>query len=174
MGIRSLGTRVVVGTIASLLVSASALAADLKIAYVDQRQAIASSTRGREAQKILSDLAAKMQSELQPLQEEYQRLGSELEAQRYVLTGDAIEERRIDLEKKRRDLERELQKAQEELQIEERKMLAPLVKEIGEAIQEIGKDKDYALILDRSSPGVLYIEDGLDITELVIKRLNED
>ena len=121
MGIRSLGSRVVLGAIASLLVSVSALAADLKIAYVDQRQAIANSTRGQEAQKMLTDLAAKMQGELQPQQEEYQRLGSELEAQRYVLTGDAIEERRIDLEKKRRDLERELQKAQEELQIEERK-----------------------------------------------------
>jgi outer membrane protein len=174
MGIRSLGSRVVLGAIAGLLVSASALAADLKIAYVDQRQAIASSTRGQEAQKILTDLAAKMQGELQPQQEEYQRLGSELEAQRYVLTGDAIEERRIELEKKRRDLERELQKAQEELQIEERKMLAPLVKQIGEAIKEIGKDKDFALILDRSSPGVLYMEDGLDITELVIKLLNKD
>ena len=174
MGIRLLGSWFVLGTLASLLVPSMALAADLRIAFVDQRQAIISSARGREAEKILAELAAKIQGELEPQQEDLRRLGAELEAQRYVLTPEAIEERRLDLVKRGRDLDREVQKAQEELQLEERKMLGPLVRKFGEAVKEIGKDKDFALILDRASPGVLYLEDALDITELVVKRLNEN
>ena len=174
MGIRLLGSWFVLGALASLLVPSMALAADVKIAFVDQRQAIISSARGREAEKILAELAAKIQGELEPQQEDIRRLGAELEAQRYVLTPDAIEERRLDLVKRGRDLDREVQEAQEELQFEERKMLAPLVREFGEAVKEIGKDRDFSLILDRSSPGVLYLEDALDITELIVKRLNEN
>ncbi len=174
MGTRLLGSAFVLGTLASLLAPSFARAADVKIAFVDQRQAIISSTRGREAEKLLTELAAKIQGELEPQQEDLRRLGAELEAQRYVLTPEAIEERRLDLVKRGRDLEREVQEAQEELQLEERKMLAPLVKEFSEAVLEIGKDRDFSLILDRSSPGVLYLEDALDITELVVKRLNEN
>lgn len=171
MGIPRIGACVVLGTL--VLAPATPRAADLKIAFVDQRQAIVSSTRGRAAEKMLEELAAKKQGELAPQEEELRRLGSELEAQRYVLTSEAIEERRLELVKKRRDLEREVQEAQEELQIEERKVLAPLVKEFSEAVREIGRARELSLILDRSSPGVLYLEDALDITELVVKRLNE-
>jgi len=53
-------------------------------------------------------------------------------------------------------------------------MLSPLVKQFGETLQEIGKDKEFSLILDRSSPGILYMEDALDITELVVDRLNKE
>ncbi len=173
MGVRSLGSWAALGAITALMAPAAAPAAELKIAFVDQRQAIVSSTRGREAEKTLEELAARKQGELAPQEEEIRRLGAELEAQRYVLTSEAIEERRLEIVKKRRDLERDAQEAQEELQIEERKMLTPLVKEFGEAVQQIGRDKEFALILDRSSPGVLYLEDALDITELVVKRLNE-
>ncbi len=174
MGIRLLCSWFLLGALASLLVPSMALAADLRIAFVDQRQAIISSARGREAEKILAELAAKIQGELEPQQEDLRRMGAELEAQRYVLTPEAIEERRLELVKRGRDLEREVEEAQESLQLEERKMLTPLVREFTEAIQAIGKDKDFALILDRSSPGVLYLEDALDITELVVKRLNEN
>ncbi len=174
MGIRLLGSSFVLGALASLLGPSMALAADLKIAFVDQRQAIISSERGREAERILGELASKIQGELEPQQEDIRRLGAELEAQRYVLTPEAIEDRRLDLVKRGRDLDREVQEAQESLQLEERKMLAPLVKEFGLAVQEIGKDKDFSLILDRASPGVLYLQDALDITELIVKRLNEN
>ena len=39
-------------------------------------------------------------------------------------------------------------------------------------VKEIGRDKGFDLVLDRSTPGVLYSTDTLDITELVIKKLN--
>ena len=41
-------------------------------------------------------------------------------------------------------------------------------------MKEIGKDKGFDLVLDRSTPGVLYSTDSLDITDLVIKKLNEN
>ncbi len=174
MAKRGLRSWLALGGIAGLLVPTLAVGAELKIGFVDQRRAILSSTEGREAERVLQELATKKQQEIAPQEAELRRLGEELEAQRYVLTPQAIEGRRLDLVKKRNDLERKVQAVQEELQLQERKMLTPLVKRFGEAIQEIGRKEDLSLILDRSSPGVLYLEDGLDITEQVVEHLNEN
>ncbi len=174
MAKRGLRSWLALGGIAGLLVPTLAVGAELKIGFVDQRGAILTSTEGREAERVLRELATEKQQEIAPREEELRRLGAELEAQRYVLTPQAIEERRLDLVKKRNDLERAVQEVQEELQLVERKLLAPLVKRFGEAVQEIGKKEDLSLILDRSSPGVLYLEDGLDITERVVEHLNHN
>lgn len=173
MAIRLPGTWLTFGAIAALLVPAAALGAEFQAAFVDQQRAILGSTEGRAAEKAFNELATQKQAEIAPREEELRRLSSELEAQRYVLTPQAIEERRLELVKKSRDLERTKQEVTEQLQLEQRKTMAPLIKKLNEAVSAIGKEKKLSLILDRSSPGVLYLEDALDITELVIKRLNQ-
>lgn len=150
-----------------------AASADFKIGFVDQQKAILSSKEGQIAEKTLSELAQKKQGELEPKQQDLQRLGEELESQKFVLAKEVLEERRLDLVKRQRDLERQVQEAQEEIQIEQRRLVSPLAKRLNEVIQQIGKDKGFHLVLDKSSPGVLYFESGLDITDLVIKKLNE-
>ena len=159
---------------AALIVPTRAASAELKIAFVDQRKAIISSAKGKEAETALKALAEKKRGDLEPQAEEIQRLREEFEAQRFVLSEQALEERRLELVKRTRDLEREQQEAQEALQIEERKMLQPLVKRFDRTVKALGKDGDWDIILDRSSPGVLFFQDGLDITDSVIEQLNED
>jgi outer membrane protein len=156
-----------------LVMPGLAASADFKVGFVDQQKAILSSKEGQVAEKTLSDLAQKKQKELEPKQQELQRLGEELESQKFVLSKEVLEERRLDVMKRQRDLEREVQQAQEEIQIEQRRLVSPLAKRLGEVIQAIGKEKGFSLVLDQSSPGVLYSDGGLDITELVIKKLNE-
>jgi outer membrane protein len=80
----------------------------------------------------------------------------------------------IEFQSCQRDLERDFQGAKDELAVQNRKLLAPLAKKLEEAVKEIGKSKGFDLVLDRSTPGVIYSTDSLDITELVIKRLNEN
>ena len=161
--------------LAMLLAAAAprAEAADFKLGFVDPRRALMSSSQGREGEQVLSSLVQAKKKEIEPQEQEFRRLSEELEAQKFVLSKDALRERQIEVVKLRRDLERGMQEAQEDLQIEEQKMLAPLLKELEQAIREIGKDKGFDLILDRSNSGVLYYSDGLDITDIVIKRLNQ-
>ncbi len=172
MQLRTLGTGFALGT---LLAATAPLAeaADFKVGFVDPRRAIMSSSQGRQGEQFLSSMVEAKKKEIEPQEKEFRRLSEELEAQKFVLSKDALEERKIEVYKLGRDLEREMQEAQESLQIEERKMLGPLLKELEQAIREVGKDKDFDLILDRSNSGVLYYADGLDITDIVVKRLNE-
>ena len=162
------------GLALALFVPALPAAAEFKLAVVDQRRALLSSEGGKVAEKTLSELEDKKKKELEPRSAHCKKLQEDVEAQRFVLSEEAIQERMIEFQSCQRDLERDFQGAKDELAVQNRKLLAPLAKKLEEAVKEIGKSKGFDLVLDRSTPGVIYATDSLDITELVIKRLNEN
>ncbi len=174
MEIPGLRSRIVLGALAGLLLASSAAAAEsLRIAVVDQQRALNSSREGRAAEKILKSLAEKKRTQLEPVKRELERQGEEFQSQKYVLSRSALEERKLDLLKQERDLERSMREAQDDLEIEGRKLMQPLLKKIDQALQELGKDKDFTVILEKSDAAVLYAEESIDITDLVIQKLNE-
>jgi outer membrane protein len=160
------------GLALALFVPALPAFADFKLAVVDQRRALLSSEGGKAAESTLSQLEDKKKKELEPRSSKCKKLQEDVEAQRFVLSDEAIQERMIEFQSCQRDLERDFQAAKDELAVQNRKLLAPLAKKLEEAVKEIGKDKGFDLVLDRSTPGVLYSTDSADITELVIKKLN--
>ena len=159
--------------IALALAPAAAFAEEERIAFVDVRKALFTSKEGRNAQQQFSELQESKRDTLVPLRDELTRLGEEFERQKYVLSESALSEKRLDLMKRQRDLERDMRSAEEDLELEQVRLLQPVEKQVIQAIQEIGKEKGFSVILDRGAPGVVYHRDSLDITDLVVKRLNE-
>ena len=147
-------------------------AAEFKLAVVDQRRALLSSEGGKAAESTLSQLEDRKKKELEPRSAKCKKMQEDVESQRFVLSDEALQERMIEFQSCQRDLERDFQAAKDEITVQNRKLLAPLAKKLEEAVKEIGRDKGFDLVLDRSTPGVLYSTDTLDITELVIKKLN--
>ncbi len=165
---------IVIAACAGLLITGSAAAAEsVRIAVVNQQRALASSNDGRAAEKTLQSLMQKKRTQLEPLEQELKRQREEFESQRYVLSRSALEERKLDLLKQQRDLERSMREAEDDLEIENRKLRQPLLKRIETALSELGKEKDFTVILETKSAAVLYAEESIDITDLVIQKLNE-
>jgi outer membrane protein len=146
--------------------------AEVKVGFVDQRRGILSTQQGKEAEQSLSSLAEQKQKEMEPRQKSLEQKAGELEKQRYVLSREVFEERSLDLEKEKRELEREVSAARDELALHERRLLKPILDKWEKAVREIGEEKGFDVILDRSTPGVLFAKDALDITELVVQRVN--
>ena len=164
----------ILGALISLaLAPAASFAEEEGIAFVDVRKALFTSMEGRTAQKRFAELQEEKRSMLVPLRDELTRLGEEFERQKYVLSESALSEKRLDLMKRQRDLERDMREAEDELELEQVRLLQPVEKQVIAAIQEIGKEKGFSMILDRGAQGVVYHRDSLDITDLVVKRLNE-
>lgn len=174
MQIRTRRAGMSLGLALALIVPALPAFADFKLAVVDQRRALLSSEGGKAAESTLSQLEDKKKKELEPRSAKCKKMQEDVEAQRFVLSDDAIQEKMIEFQSCQRDLERDFQAAKDELAVQNRKLLAPLAKKLEDAVKEIGKDKGFDLVLDRSTPGVLYSTDAADITELVIKKLNEN
>ena len=174
MKIHRFSFQIAIAIFAGLLLAGPAAAAEsVRIAVVNQQRALASSNEGRAAEKALKSLMQKKRTELEPLEQELKRQQEEFESQKYVLSRSALEERKLDLLKRQRDLERSMREAEDDLEIENRRLMQPLVKRIEQALSEIGKEKDFTVILETKSTAVLYAEESIDITDLVIRKLNK-
>ena len=160
------------GLALALLVPALPAAADFKLALVDRQRALLSSDKGKEAEKTLSGMQDKKKKELEPRSNQCKKLQEDAESQKFVLSDDALQEKAIEFQRCQRDLERDFQAAKDELVVQQQKLLAPLAKKLEEVVNALGKEKEFDLILDRSTPGVLYAPDTTDVTDLVIKRMN--
>jgi len=161
------------GLALSLLAPALPAAADFKLALVDRQRALIASDKGKEAEKTLTDLQDKKKKELEPRSDKCKKIQEDAESQKFVMSDEAMQEKQIEFQRCQRDLERDFQAAKDELVVQQQKLLAPIAKRLEEIVSAIGKEKSFDLILDRSTPGVLYAPDALDVTDLVIKRLNE-
>lgn len=174
MKLHGFSFQIAIAIFAGLLLTGPAAAAEsVRIAVVNQQRALASSNEGRAAEKALKSLIQKKRTQLEPLEQELKRLQEEFESQKYVLSRSALEERKLDLLKRQRDLERSMREAEDDLEIENRRLMQPLVKRIEQALAEIGKEKDFTVILETKSAAVLYAEESIDITDLVIRKLNK-
>jgi outer membrane protein len=155
------------------LLSPALAAADFKVGFVDQRRGVLSTVEGKQAQQQIESLVEKRRSEFQPRQEQLEQRQKDLEAQRFVLSQEALEERALEIEKQRRELERDFSAIKDDLALEERKMLKPIAERWEKAVKQIADEKDFDMIIDRSTPGVLYYRDAHDITDLIVQRMNK-
>jgi outer membrane protein len=147
--------------------------AQVKVGFLDQRKAVFASREGKEAEKKFGEIVEARSGKLRPRQDELQRLKEEYEKQKYVLSEDALQERRIEVMKRQRELERDSKELEEDLQIEQVKLLQPLQKRLEDLITQIGKEQGLTLILDKNAAGLLYYDESLDVTDLLIEKLNK-
>jgi outer membrane protein len=173
MYMRPPGATVALFVLSLLLAPGEALAAEPKIGFVDLRKAVFSSREGKAVQEQFSKIEEAKAAELRPRQEELRKLEEEYEKQKYVLSPEALQDRRFEIIKMRRDLERDLREAEDDLQIRQVQLLQPIQKKVAKVVEDVGKQNGFTMIVDKSSQGLLFFQESSDITELVVQRLNQ-
>lgn len=142
----------------------------LKIGYVDIQKAITESQAGKRAKERFQAQVKKAESDLLKEKQEVERLKSDFDKKGPLLN----EEERKNLEKEfqRRYVgyQRSMRDYQEELRQREGEMTGEILKELEKIVYEVGKSEKFTLIVERSQ--VLYIDQGIDITNRVIELYN--
>jgi outer membrane protein len=163
---------ILLGCLAGSLIPAAAQAEDVRIAFVDLRKAVFSSREGKAAQEEFTKLEAAKLEELRPMRDELERLQEELEKQKFLITEDALAERQLEIMKRRRDLERDIRAAEDELQLEQVRLLQPIQKKVAQVVEQLGKEKGFTMIVDKNTRGFLFTDQSLEVTEMVVQKLN--
>lgn len=173
--VRCLRATLAILAIAAIGAPASAPAQEsngTKIGFVDLRKVTFASEGGKEAEKQFRKIAEDKRAEIRPKEEQLQRLQEEYENQKYVLSAEALQERRLEIMKRTRDLERDMREAEDELQIKQVQLLQPIQKKVIAVVEEVGKEQGLTMIVDKTTQGLLYFSESQDVTDLVIERLN--
>lgn len=169
-------TRIFIGVAIVLLVFSQSLIAQkpLKIGIVDVAIIAKEMPEAKEADEFLKKLTIQYRDSLMKMEQRLQERYQQYEKQKAMMTPDQL--------KKEEDAIRALQ--QEGLQFQEEKLgmngeiavqrenlLAPIREKIQKAIGIVSKDEAISLVLDKTSPAVLYSEDKMEITYKVLDML---
>jgi len=148
------------------------LAADVaKIGVVDLQRVMETSDAGKSAQAQIKQQKDQMETDLKDKRAEIEQIRERLEREAMVMSKESREEKEREARIKLNDFKTLQKKYRNELQQLEKRLVAQLRDDTIALVDEIGKKEGYLLIISRV--GVLYSPNAIDITDQLIKRLNE-
>ena len=153
--------------------AASADAQDMKVAVVDVDQAINATDQGKKARDEIQRKGKEAEAQLKPLLEKRKALGGEIQEKRFVLSEDALRQKQLDLAEIESDLRAKNAELEGQFKVDYERIVGPLRQKLYEIITEVGKEQGYTMVFERSTPGLIYAKEALDITDQVVQRFNK-
>lgn len=153
----------------AVLLLATPVLAETKIAYVDLQKALNLSKAGSAAKGEISDLVKKYEAEFKGKQEELLKKKNDLEKQASLLSDSAKADKEREYQKEVVDLQRFQKDVKDELQQKDAEHTKRILNELFEILQKIGKDGKYTMILEKNQGAVIYAAESIDLTDQVIK-----
>jgi len=164
-------TWLVCGMLSLGITSGYAGAEDLKIGFVNPVQILETAPQVEEANKRLEGEFAPREQDIIEMQQEIKDLEEKIEKDAEIMSDAQLNKTRKSVLAKRRDLKRKQDEFREDYNIRRSEELNKLQKRIYKAIESLAKEENYDLIV---SEGVIVASKRVDITEKVLRRLNQE
>lgn len=161
----------VLAIVAAVTVSVSAAAADLKVGVVDTTKLLRMSPQGQNANDQLSKKFDSRKKELMSENEKIKSMQEDLDKNGAVMSASQAQDEQTRLEEMQRDFNRKQSEYTDDVTMEQNEVLSKLQQEALKAVQEVAQIQKFNLIL---STGVLYADNSVDITDLVLAQMQKD
>jgi len=159
-------------SIFSFFVLASAQAADVaKIGVLNMQRVLTTSDPGKAAQAEIKKQRDKMLQDLKEKGAEIDELGKKFERESMVMSKEMREEKEREYRIRINDFKTLEKKYNTQSQDLQKKLLNEIIKDVYAIAEKIGKNEGYLMII--RSEGVMYSPDSIDITDKLIKQMNE-
>ena len=145
----------------------------MKIGVVDLEQAINATSEGKAAREELERKKKDAEGQLQPLIDSLKSMQQELESKKFVLSDEALQQKRLDYAAKANELDSRGRELEGRLKVDTERIVGPLQKKLIGVVQQVGKEQGFTLILSRNASGLIYNREALDITDLVVQKFNK-
>lgn len=159
----------VAASLISLTAATSALAADIKIGYVDTQRIFREAPAAQKAAKKLESEFSRRDQELQRMAKQLQGLQESLEKNAMTMGENERRSKEKELGELSRDFQRRQREFREDLNLRQNEENAAIIEKANRAIKQIADADKYDLILQ----DVVWVSPRLDITERVIKALSD-
>lgn len=159
------------------VVASVSVAKDFKVGYVDYDRVIEKYEAAIEAKKEMDTVRVKFEAKAESLKTDYEQSQQEYESQKLTLSEDGKRAKaaEVDGRKKRYDsYVTEVYAKSGKIDQRYKELIAPIVQKIDSEVGRVAVEDGYALVLDASKSGVVYSQDGLDLTQYVLDNLNRE
>lgn len=151
----------------------SAAAQTGKVAVISTQDIIQGSQQGKKAIEQLQGLQQQKENEIKAKQQEINDLRNRIAEGRLSLAEDKLQELNDQLETKAKELRRMQEDASAELKKRQDEILQGIENQVMPIINQIGKENGYTMIFRKYESGLVYVDEAVDITQMVIQRLDQ-
>jgi outer membrane protein len=146
--------------------------AQAKIGVIDVEQILTESKNGKVVVEALQKFQDERRQELLEKQKQIEELQTRLAESRLTLAEDRLSEMEKQLEDLTIDARRARDDAQRELQKRQQEQFGAIERQVMPIIEGVGKELGYTLIFNKFQSGLLYAEESVDLTALIIERFD--
>ena len=143
-----------------------------KICVFDTQKIQSSSVAGKNASADLKQQNAQAETQLKSKQQEIQTLQDKIATGRLALAEDQLAQLTKQLDDKDKAYRRFQDDTARDLAARRDALLSDIDAKTLQAVRQIGKERRYAAIFRKSESGLAYVDESLDITALVIRRMD--
>jgi outer membrane protein len=163
--------------IASLVVAVSAparaQAPALKIGIFDANRVSEETEEGKRIAAKLSAFGDKKKAELAAKDKEIADLRAQLDSQNLSLSPEKQQQMQRDIQKKTLELQQGQEAARNEFQIEVSDAQNKFQEQLIRVINQFGRDEGFTLIIERTTGGVAFAAEAIDVTTAIVDKFNE-
>ena len=144
-------------------------AGPLKIGVVDMSLLQHKSSSFKKVRGSLEKKVKAMQQKLDAEKNALIKMEEDFKKQSMMLSLDAQTGKQVELEKKRRYYKYLYEDFSIEMKNIEKNAKAKIGKELNDILKKIADDQGFSIIFERRTLGLLFYDDSIDITDLVVK-----
>ncbi len=159
--------------LASFWLVSSAASASPTIFVVDMNRVVNESAAGVAAKAEFEADVKKNRASIEKQQLELKQQLEAMKRQSAVLSGTALEAKQEELRKKELAFRRAVMDGQQDLARKNNIFVEKISNEASKVMNQLAKEKGYGFIIEKGRNFVVYADDSLDLTDQVIKLLNE-
>jgi len=145
-----------------------------KVGVVDMGRALNETEDGRKAKAKLEKLFAKRQKSFTDKQNKLKQMKESIEKQQNVLDRSVLAKKVEQYQKAVMELQGTYMEFQRELQAKEADLTKDILSRMKAIMKRVGQKEGYAVILERTEAGVVFIPSSYDLTDVLIQRYNAE
>ena len=158
------------------LLSGNALAADSKgqLVSIDSLSLMQKSKEGKALAGMLQKEIESFQKEVQSAQQQVVALQETIQKQAKVLSKEALMEKGGELTRMKKRAERDLADKEEALKMTVQRHQTLLRDKQLKSAKKVFDDKDWGMMIDKNTPGVLFVNNAIDKTDEILKVIDAE
>ncbi|MEK6600054.1 MAG: OmpH family outer membrane protein [Deltaproteobacteria bacterium] len=157
----------IMAIIVAVIFSGAAMAAELKIGYVNLQKALNECLAGKEAVLELEAETKKRQEQIDVKQEDLKKLNEEIEKKKTVWSADMQEQKQKELQARMQEFQRFYLQSNDDLKRREQGEKTVIIKDLIEIAKPLAKEKGYTFLFELQ--GLIYGPPEADLTNDLIK-----
>lgn len=166
--------RIVLIALALLIAGPAIGAPGAQIGYVDMQQVLEQSRLGMQAQERLEEKFGPRRGAFAQEELAIREMQEQFERDKPLMSQSLIDKREEEIEARIRAFQKELSAVQKQILAEQQEISERIIGPALKAVERVASKERLTAVFERQRAGLLYVDDGIDLTAAVVKQLDAD